>query len=281
MAPKGVAFVTGAAQGLGKAIALRLADDGFDVAVNDLPTSSDKLLEVVEEIKAKGRASSSHLADISIEEEVQSMFAKVVRVHGGLDVMVANAGTIKWSSLCDMSVDDWDRIMAVNCRGTFLCYKYAGLQMIEQGRGGRIIGATSAAGKRVGSPFMSAYSVSKFAIHGLTQSAALEYGPHGITVNCYAPGAINTGMIQYLDDSSAQAIGAEPGTFLEFTKNWGVLGTTGTPEDVSSLVSFIASEESRFITGDSLDLALQVLPIELTIVGTGQSLSVNGGMLFD
>ncbi|KAJ6482551.1 acetoin reductase family protein [Mycena sanguinolenta] len=261
MATKGVAFVTGAAQGIGKAIALRLADDGFDVAVNDLPTKSDKLLKVVEEIKAKGRATSSHLADVSIEEDVRLMFANVVRDHGGLDVMVANAGIIKWSSLSDMSVDDWDRIMAVNCRGTFLCYKYAGLRMIEQGRGGRIIGATSVAGKRVGSPFMSAYSVSKFAIRGLTQSAALEYGPHGITVNCYAPGAILTAMMEYLDESGAEAVGAESGTFIELTKNWGVLGTSGTPTDVANLVSFIASKESKFITG--------------------QSLSVCGGMLFD
>ncbi|KAJ7234756.1 acetoin reductase family protein [Mycena haematopus] len=261
MTTKGVAFVTGAARGIGKAIALRLADDGFDVAVNDLPASADGLFEVVEEIKAKGRQSSSHLADVSIEEDVQSMFAEVVRVYGGLDVMVSNAGIAKWATLSDISVDDWDRIMAVNCRGTFLCYKYAGLQMIEQGRGGRIIGASSVAGKRVGSPFMSAYSVSKFAIRGLTQAAALEYGPHRITVNSYAPGAILTGMLEYLDASSAKVIGAAPGTFIELSKDWGALDAIGTTADVASLVSFIASEESRFITG--------------------QTLSVNGGMFFD
>ncbi|KAJ7312970.1 acetoin reductase family protein [Mycena albidolilacea] len=261
MMSKGIAFVTGAARGIGKAIALRLADDGFDVAVNDLPESSKPLLEVVEEIKAKGRASSSHLADVSVEEEVKAMFAEVVQVHGGLDVMVSNAGIVRWATLSDMSVEDWDRIMAVNCRGMFLCYRYAGLQMVEQGRGGRIIGAGSVAGKRVGSPFMSAYAVSKFAIRGLTQAAAMEFGPHSITVNSYCPGPVYTDMLEFLDASSAEAVGAAPGTFIELTKDWGPLHTTGTTTDVANLVSFIASEESRFITG--------------------QSLSINGGMFFD
>ncbi|KAF8194766.1 acetoin reductase family protein [Mycena galopus ATCC 62051] len=258
---KGIAFVTGAAQGIGKAVALRLADDGFDVAVNDLPTSADSLLELVEEIKGKGRASSPHLADISVDEEVESMFAEVVRIHGGLDVMVANAGIVRWSTLSNISVEEFDRIMAVNCRGTFLCYKHAGKQMIEQGRGGRIIGAGSVAGKRVGSPFMGAYAASKFAVRGLTQAAAAEYGPHGITVNSYAPGAVLTGMLEYLDASSTKVIEVPSGTFLELTKTWGPIPETGVPEDVAGLVSYLASKESRFMTG--------------------QSLSINGGMFFD
>ncbi|KAF8176342.1 acetoin reductase family protein [Mycena galopus ATCC 62051] len=258
---KGIAFVTGAARGIGKAVALRLADDGFDVAVNDLPTSADSLLEVVQQIKGKGRASSPHLADISVEEEVESMFAEVVRIHGGLDVMVANAGIIRWSTLSDISVEDFDRIMAVNCRGTFLCYKNAGKQMIEQGRGGRIIGAGSVAGKRVGSPFMSAYAVSKFAIRGLTQAAAAEYGPHGITVNSYAPGAVLTPMLEYMDANSSKAIGAPRGTLIEITRNWGPIPETAVPDDVTGLVSYLASTESRLITG--------------------QSLSIDGGMFFD
>ncbi|KAF7377681.1 NAD-binding protein [Mycena sanguinolenta] len=90
--PKGIALITGAAQGLGKAIALRLADDGFDVALNDLPAQADKLLEVVGEIKAKGRLSSSHLADVTVEEQVSAMITEVVQVYDGIDVMIANAG---------------------------------------------------------------------------------------------------------------------------------------------------------------------------------------------
>ncbi|KAJ7149150.1 hypothetical protein C8R46DRAFT_532333 [Mycena filopes] len=252
-----IALVTGAAQGIGKAIALRLADDGLDVAVNDIPTNAEKLSGVVKEIQAKGRASSAHLADVSVEDEVKAMVAEVVRLHGGLDVMVANAGICKWVTITDISVDDWDRLMAINCRGTFLCYKYAGIQMVGQGRGGRIIGACSIAGKRVGSPFTGAYSASKFAVRGLTQAAALEFGIHGITVNAYAPGAIDTDMLQYLKDSSANTTNNELGKFNKVTEGVSV----GTPTDIANLVSFIASKESQFITG--------------------QSLSVNGGAFFD
>ncbi|KAJ7917130.1 acetoin reductase family protein [Mycena leptocephala] len=258
---KGTALVTGAGKGIGKAIALRLAEDGFDVAVNDIPEGSDNLLAVVQEIKAKGRASSAHLADVSVEEEVQAMVADVVRVYDGLDVMVANAGICKWATLADMSVDDWDRLMAVNCRGTFLCYKYAGIQMVGQGRGGRIIGACSVAGKRPGSPFMAAYSVSKFAIRGLTQAAALEFGPHGITVNAYAPGPIHTDMLDFMDASSTESTGSAPGTLIEVAKDWGLFHKLGTTTDVANLASFIASKGSQFITG--------------------QTLSIDGGMTFD
>ncbi|KAF7369380.1 hypothetical protein MVEN_00266800 [Mycena venus] len=247
---KGTALVTGAAQGIGKAIALRLADDGFDVAVNDIPSNSDNLLKVVEEIKSKGRASSAHLADVSVEDEVKAMVTEVARVHNGLDVMVANAGVCTWAKLSEMSVEDWDRTMAINCRGTFLCYKYAGIQMTLQGRGGRIIGACSTSGKRAPSPFMAAYCASKFAVRGLTQAAALEFGPHGgITVNAYAPAPVDTEFLHALDASNAKSTGSAPGAFIESAKNWGPLGRIGTTADVANLVSFIASKESQFITG--------------------------------
>ncbi|KAJ7131382.1 NAD-binding protein [Mycena epipterygia] len=262
----GTALITGAAQGIGKAIALRLADDSFDVAVNDIPGNGEKLSAVVEEIKAKGRESSAHLADVSVEGEVKAMVEEVVHVHGGLDVMVANAGLCKWSKLSDLSVDEWDRLMAVNCRGTFLSYKYAGMQMVSQGRGGRIIGACSVTGKRAGSAFTGAYAASKFAVRGLTQGAALEFGPHGITVNAYAPGAIDTDSfliftVHYIDANYAKSTGNASGTFIQSEADSVPVQKIGTPTDIASLVSFIASKESQFITG--------------------QSLSVNGGMFFD
>ncbi|KAJ7267192.1 hypothetical protein C8J57DRAFT_1510303 [Mycena rebaudengoi] len=254
----GIAVVTGA--GIGKAIALRLADDGFDVAVNDIAQNAENLAAVVDAIKSKGRASSAHIADVSVDEQVKAMVEAVVAAHGGIDVMVANAGVIKWATVLDATVEDWDRIMAVNARGAFLCYKYAGLQMIQQGRGGRLIAASSVAGKQ-SSPFLSAYCASKFAVRGLTQAAALEFGPHNITVNAYAPGTIDTDMLEYLNISHAATTNSTPGTLLQTFKDNVPLKRLGTTTDIANLVSFVASKESGFITG--------------------QSLSVNGGMYFD
>jgi len=252
-----VALVTGAAQGIGRGIALRLAEDGYDVAVNDIPENSDKLDTVVGEIKQKGRESSKHLADVSQDEKVKQMVEEVVKHHGGLDVMVANAGVPGpyRTQLTELSAEQWDQVMNINARGTFLCYKYAGLQLIKQGRGGRIIGASSIAGKK-GFPFQGAYSASKFAIRGLTQAAASEFGPHGITVNAYAPGAVNTTMLTGATTSPQHAA-----ALLNKFKEMSPLKLVGTPEDIANLVSFLASKESQFITG--------------------QSISINGGVFFD
>ncbi|KAF7328679.1 NAD-binding protein [Mycena sanguinolenta] len=253
MSSKGVALVTGAAQGIGRGVALRLAEDGFDVAINDIPDKSAELDTLVEEIQQKQRKSSKHLADVSQEESVKEMVVEVVKAHGGLDVMVANAGIAgPWTSLVggtpplhrSISAEQWDKVMAVNARGTFLCYKHAGLQMIAQGRGGRIIGASSYAGK-MAVALQSVYSTSKFAIRGLTQAAALEFGPHGITVNAVAPGMIVTPMLtEALKEAAEQAE-----TLLEKMKSASPLNKLGTPEDIAGLVSFLASKESQFITG--------------------------------
>ncbi|KAF7377446.1 NAD(P)-binding protein [Mycena sanguinolenta] len=255
MASKGTALVTGSARGIGRAIALRLADDGFDVAVNDIPVQSEALAQLVAEISAKGRKSSLHIADVSLEDEVRGMVEAVVNHHGSLDVMVANAGIAKWTSVFDMTTEQWDLTMNVNARSAFLCYKYAGMQMIKQGKGGRIIGASSVLGKQ-GSPFNFAYTASKFAVRGLTQAAALEFGPHGITVNAYAPGAIDTDMLPHVLPP-----GTPRDTLLEEMKKLSPQKAVGTPTDIANVVSFIASKESSFITG--------------------QTMSVNGGTYFD
>ncbi|KAJ7267173.1 NAD-binding protein [Mycena rebaudengoi] len=255
MTSKGVALVTGAAQGIGRAIALKLADDGFDVAVNDMPAHEEKLDHLVDEIKAKGRTSSKHIANVSLDEQVRKMVEQVVQQLGGLDVLVANAGILGRPNLAivDASVEEWERLMSVNARGTFLCYKYAGAQMIKQGRGGRIIGCSSLAGKQ-GMGLQAAYSASKFAVRGLTQAAAIEFGPHKITVNAYAPGGIAGTAIM---DS------ADPDWRVNqnFPKQQGPQVPPGTPEDLTGLVSFLASKESQFVTG--------------------QTISANGGAHFD
>ncbi|KAJ7722871.1 acetoin reductase family protein [Mycena maculata] len=213
---QGVALVTGAAQGIGKAIALRLAADGFAVAVNDLPQNAALLSEVVQAIRDLGVEALACIADVSIDEEVKNMIAQVVGHFptGRLDVMVANAGVAKWSTVVDTTADQWDRVMEVNARGTFLCYKYAAMQMIKQGHGGRIIGAASICAKK-GVPSLGAYSASKFAIRGLTQTAAQELGPHGITCNTYAPGGIDTAMLGRLASGSAASTGGTAANYFQ------------------------------------------------------------------
>ncbi|KIK95792.1 hypothetical protein PAXRUDRAFT_355869 [Paxillus rubicundulus Ve08.2h10] len=190
---KGIALITGSAQGIGRSIALRLAKDGYDIALNDIPSKYSQLRGVADDIDRSGRKALVFVADVTAEEQVKGMVQEVAKDLGGLDVMVANAGVARLLPLISTELKDWERIMNTNARGTFLCYKYAAEQMIKQGRAGRIIGASSLAGK-TGIPLTSAYCASKFAVRGLTQSAALELGRYGITVNAYAPGHIQSPM---------------------------------------------------------------------------------------
>ncbi|KAF9073065.1 short chain oxidoreductase [Rhodocollybia butyracea] len=228
----GVALVTGASQGIGKAIAMRLASDGFKVALNDLNNKKEQLEAVARDIEKQGQASFVVPADVSQESEVHQMVQSASKTLGGLDVMVANAGIfIPMKSITDLDIDDWDKVFRINTRG------------------GRIIGASSVAGKQ-GSAFSGAYSASKFAVRGLTQSAALELGEHGITVNAYAPGLVNTAMLQGIFQDNS----------IDMTK--GLYSYTQTqPEDIASIVSYLASKDSCYITG--------------------QTISVNAGMYFD
>ncbi|KAG8777555.1 hypothetical protein FRC12_000318 [Ceratobasidium sp. 428] len=192
-----VAIVTGAAQGIGRSISLRLAADGVDVAVNDLPQKQEALGQLVKEIEALGRRTIQVIADVSKETEVRDMVNKVVETLGGLDIMVANAGVIiKAEPILELSEDVFDETMAINCKGVLYCYKAAAAQMIKQGRGGRIIGASSIFGLKGTSGNIS-YALSKFGVRAITQTAALEWGQHNITVNAYAPGLINTEMSQF------------------------------------------------------------------------------------
>jgi len=239
--------VTGAAQGIGRAIALRLASDGFDVAINDIASKAAQLDRVKGEVIATGRRSAVFCGDVSVDSEVKDMVASVVAALGGLDVMVANAGICKArASLLDISPEEWDRTMAINVRGVFLCYQHAARQMILQGRGGRIIGAASSAGKQ-GNALVPDYCASKFAVRGLTQSAACEFGKHAITVNAYAPDAVITPM----SEQFAPLANMSQEDFFAMQAKMAATGVNPTTNDIATLVSFLVSKEASFITGRS------------------------------
>jgi meso-butanediol dehydrogenase/(S,S)-butanediol dehydrogenase/diacetyl reductase len=245
------ALVTGAARGIGRAIALRLAADGFDVGVNDVPALKDDVRTLVEAIRDLGRRSVDLLGDVSDEGQVDAMVDKHTEVLDSLDVLVANAGIAPLGALIETTVEDWDRIMAVNARGVFLCYRAAARRMIQQGRGGKIIGAASVAAHK-GGALQGAYSASKFAIRGLTHSAAQELAPHGITVNAYCPGVVDTPMWASIDAALTARTGAPPGSALQAMTAQIALGRLEQPEDVARLVSFLAGTDSDYITGQSI-----------------------------
>ncbi|KJA16712.1 hypothetical protein HYPSUDRAFT_171124 [Hypholoma sublateritium FD-334 SS-4] len=248
---QGVSLVTGSGQGIGRAIALRLADDGYDVAVNDIPSNRENLETLKAEIESKGRKALVVTADVSQEDQVKLMVDTVVETLGGLDVMVANAGICIFKPFLETTVAEWDRIFSINTRGVMLCYQAAARQMIAQGRGGRIIGACSMAGKKA-FPAYAAYSATKFAVRAMTQSAAAEFGKYRITVNAYCPGNIDTPMMHNMIPIIAEKTGADPEAIKKQFDSAAVVGYHGEPSDVASLVSYIASPGAHFITGQSI-----------------------------
>ncbi|EIW82768.1 NAD(P)-binding protein [Coniophora puteana RWD-64-598 SS2] len=258
---KGVALVTGCTGGIGRAVSLRLAADGFDLALNDLPHKRDAVDSIAAELSQvrSGIKTCSALADLRYENEVKDMVASVSDQLGGIDVLVANAGVVRVNALAELSETDWDDAFSINVKGTFFCYKHIGAQMVKQGRGGRIIGMSSLAGKK-GFALLGAYCSSKFAVRGLTQVAAAELGSHGITVNACAPGLVETPMLNELHDGILRASGGTVDISATI-KQLSTLGTNGQPKDIADLISYLASKEARFITG--------------------QTISIDGGVHFD
>ncbi|TCD63603.1 hypothetical protein EIP91_005182 [Steccherinum ochraceum] len=250
MASKGVALITGAARGIGATIALRLASEGYNLALADLPGQASTLSNVAKQIQEMGRKVVASRCDVSREEDGKKMVQNCVQGLGGLDIMVANAGISKFGTTLTTTVEDWDALFSVNARGVFLCYKHAAEQMVKQGRGGRIVGACSSAGKR-GAPMLAAYSSTKFAVRGMTQVAAQELASHNITVNCYSPAFVDTDLLSQPED---EKVGGERGAYIRsvypFQKDQPFIN----PDVVAELVSYIVKPSSHMLTGECISL---------------------------
>ena len=235
-----VAIVTGSGQGIGKAIALKLAEVGATIVINDIGEASS-VESVAEEIRVMNRKSLAVLADVSSSSDVERMVETVMTTYGKVDILVNNAGITRDQLLLRMSDEDWDKVLNVNLKSVFLCTRAVLRHMIKQ-RWGRIINMASIVGI-AGNAGQANYASAKAGIIGFTRTVAKEVASRGITVNAVAPGFIDTPMTQQLKESWIQEI-----------KKRIPLGYLGTPRDVAEAVAFLASEEAKYITGHVLNV---------------------------
>jgi meso-butanediol dehydrogenase/(S,S)-butanediol dehydrogenase/diacetyl reductase len=245
------AMVTGASRGIGRAIAMRLAEDGLDVSVTDLPNAKNELEETSKAISNLGVKSCAILMDVSSQEDVERAVAEHVKALGGIDVMVANAGIAVTAPLVETTSEQLTRTLDINLKGVYFCYQAAAKEMIAQGRGGRLIAAASVSSHR-GGKWQSAYAASKFAVRGMSQSISQELAEYGITVNVYSPGVINTQMWDAIDENMSERKGQAKGSTFNGMLDVIPLGRHGLPDDVAGVVSFLASVDSNYITGQSI-----------------------------
>lgn len=232
------ALVTGASRGIGREIAIELAKAGANVAVN-YAGSEARANEVVEEIKALGREAFAVQADVSNPDDVQNMVKQTLEKFETLDILVNNAGITKDNLLMRMKEDEWDSVINTNLKGVFLTTKAVTRPMMKQ-RSGRIINISSIVGVS-GNPGQANYVAAKSGVIGLTKTAAKELASRGITVNAVAPGFISTDMTDKLnEDVKNEMLKQIP------------LARFGEPSDIAQVVVFLASEESRYMTGQTL-----------------------------
>ena len=244
-----VALVTGAGQGIGRGIALRLAKDGAAIMLVDM--KAEALDAVAAEVRALGRKAATFVADISDREQVYAAIAQAERELGGFDIIVNNAGIAQVQPLSDVTPQEVDRIMRINVQGTLWGIQAAAKKFEERKQKCKIINACSIAGHD-GFAMLGIYSATKFAVRALTQAAAKEYASRGITVNAYCPGIVGTGMWTEIDQRFAEITGAPVGeTYKKYVEGI-ALGRAETPDDVASLVSYLAGPDSDYITGQSI-----------------------------
>lgn len=232
------ALVTGGGRGIGKAIALALASNGADVAVNWFQ-SEKAVTDTVEEISHKGGKAIAVRADVRQEQEVHHMIETVVEALGGVDILVNNAGSARDSYVAFTPSSQWREMLETNLTGAFLCLKAVTREMMRK-KWGRVINISSDAGL-MGDMMRAGYSAAKAGLLGLTKTAARELAPYNITVNAIAPGYIETDMLSQMGEAKRK-------TSVERIP----LGRFGRPEEIASVVLFLASDHSSYITGEVL-----------------------------
>jgi acetoin reductase-like protein len=242
-----VAIVTGAGQGIGRAIACRLARDGFAIAIVDINSASlDKVKKEIEDLGASVLALPADLTSLVEIQKVINLTAQ----WGQISVLVNNAGRVLITPFLEITEAEWDAIMTLNLKAVFFAMQFAASQM---GEGGRIINLSSISG-RSGRPDQAHYAAAKSAVISLTQSAALSFAARGITVNAVCPGVVDTPMTNKIHEARAIALGITPEESLNRMIARIPLGRLESTDDVAGAVSFLCSPDAAYITGQSLNV---------------------------
>lgn len=237
------AIVTGGAGGIGRATALAFGAEGARVAVVDL--NGEGAIAVADEINAIGGAAIAFTADVSMEADVRRVVDETVAAFGGIDVLFNNAGIVRRATAIDTTVEEWDRVFAVNVRSIFLMCKFA-VPVMAEGGGGSIVNTGSGWGLTGGANAMS-YCASKGAVVNMTRALAIDHGSQGVRVNSVNPGDTNTGMLR----DEARQLSADEAAFLAESADR-PLGRMGEPEEIAAAVVWLASDASSYVTGSAL-----------------------------
>lgn len=238
-----VAIVTGAAQGIGRATALRLASEGARVAVVDV--DAERAAPVVEEVEAAGGQAAAFGCDVSARDQVDATVEAVVSRFGRVDILVNNAGITRDNLLFKMSDDEWDAVLDVNLKSVFLLTRAVQRHMVEA-RYGRIVSLSSRSA--LGNRGQANYAAAKAGIQGLTATLAIELGPFNITVNAVAPGYVATPMT----DATARRVGSTPEDRQRVAAENTPLRRVGQPEEIASVIAFFASDDAAYVSGQTL-----------------------------
>ncbi|MFN8483811.1 MAG: L-iditol 2-dehydrogenase [Anaerolineae bacterium] len=246
-----VAIITGGAQGIGRGISLRFAQEGASVVVADI--QQDQAQKTVDEIKAAGGKAVAVVVDVRKQDQVQAMVETAVREFGSLDILVNNAGVGRIIPFFETTEKDWDLMFDINCKGLLWCSQAAAKVMIDQGRGGKIVNLASQAGRR-GEALVLAYCASKACVISMNQSMGLALAPYKINVNAIAPGIVDTPFWDEVDRQFAKLLNMEIGEpKATFTKAI-PLGRIEQPEDIAGAAVFLASSDADYITQQCLNV---------------------------
>lgn len=259
-----IAIVTGAGQGIGKGVALRLAREGAHLVIAEY--NPDTAETTCAEVRALGQHSLAYPIDLSQEDQIQPMVDQVVREFGRIDILVNNAGRVQTKYMLDLTPEDWDRVVDTNQRGLFFCLQAVARQMVAQipeeirsadrapHSFGKIVNFSSVAG-RSGRPYSTHYAAAKAAVINITKSAALALARYNINVNAVAPGLVPTPMWTQIDLERGQLFGSKPGEAMaNFIEQNIPLKRAATAEDLAAAVAFLCSADADYITGQCLNV---------------------------